>query len=163
LSGDDLFFITLREWVERSTHRSMLAFIRHNRESALSLSQVNTLFRLYHHSPSQVTDLADHLGITMAAVSQLLNQLIDAGYIHRSTSTTDRRVKLIGLSEQGRAVVENSMRARHAWIDEFALLFSPSEKQGLLPWLELLNDRTEQLGPKNDLKCDHEVDTPKNT
>ena len=65
MSNEDNFLNTLREWIETSTHRSMHAFIRHNRESELSLSQVNTLFRLYHHGPSPVNDLADHLGITL--------------------------------------------------------------------------------------------------
>lgn len=135
----------------------MHAFMRHNRESDLSFSQVNTLFRLYHHGPSSVNDLADHLGITMAGVSQLLNQLIDAEFIKRSISTTDRRVKLIALTEHGELSVEKSMRARHAWINELVVLFTPNEKKQMLPTLELLNHRIQnrrymknpQCGQKN--------------
>ncbi|MEA3327971.1 MAG: MarR family transcriptional regulator [Chloroflexota bacterium] len=157
MSSEDEFLNTLREWIETSTHRSMHAFIRHNRESELSLSQVNTLFRLYHHGSSPVNDLADHLGITMAAVSQLLNQLIDSGYIHRSTSTTDRRVKLITITDKGALTVERSMQARQAWINELALLFTPLEKKQILPYLELLKDRTQELMHKIDPKCGDKI------
>ena len=157
MSSEDQFIITLREWIERSTHRSMHAFIRHNRESELSLSQVSTLFRLYHHGPGSVNDLADHLGITTPGVSQLLNQLIDSGYIHRSTSTSDRRVKLIALTTQGKSAVEASMQARHAWIRELALQFTASEKNQILPCLELLNDRTNELMQKIDPRCGHRI------
>ena len=153
MSSEDQFLIILREWVEWSTHRSMHAFIRHNRESDLSFSQVNTLFRLYHHGPSPVNDLADHLGITTAAVSQLLNQLLDSGYVQRSTSTSDRRVKLIALTTQGTAAVEKSMRARHAWTSELALLFTAHEKDQILPCLKLLNNRTKALLSKDDPMC----------
>jgi DNA-binding MarR family transcriptional regulator len=135
----------------------MHAFISHNRESELSLSQVSTLFRLYHHGPGSVNDLADHLGITTAAVSQLLNQLIDSGYIFRSTSTSDRRVKLIALTPQGTSSVEASMRARHAWVNELADLFTTGEKSQILPCLELLNGRTQELMQKIDPRCVHRI------
>lgn len=154
MSSEDNFLNALREWIETSTHRSMHAFIRHNRESELSLSQVNTLFRLYHHGPSPINDLADHLGITMAAVSQLLNQLIDAGYIRRSTSPKDRRVKLITLTEQGSLTVKKSVQARHAWINELTHLFTPLEKKQTLPYLELLTNRTQKLFERTDPGCD---------
>jgi len=157
MSNEDNFLNTLREWIETSTHRSMHAFIRHNRESELSLSQVNTLFRLYHHGPSPINDLADHLGITMAAVSQLLNQLIDTGYIHRSTSTKDRRVKLITLTEKGALTIEKSMRARHAWLNELTQLFTPLEKKQILPYIKLLNDRTQKFLRKTDPGCGHKI------
>jgi DNA-binding MarR family transcriptional regulator len=101
--------------------------------------------------------LADHLGITTAAVSQLLNQLIDSGYIFRSTSTSDRRVKLIALTTQGTSSVEASMRARHAWVNELADLFTAGEKSQILPCLELLNGRTQELMQKIDPRCVHRI------
>lgn len=136
-------------------HRSMRAFIHHNRESDLSFSQVNTLFRLYHHGPSQINELADHLGITLAAVSQLLNPLIDAGYIIRTTSPEDRRVKLISLTEPGTAAVKASMQSQHAWVEDLANLLTPSEKQQVLAALELLNERIQELIRKEDPRCAH--------
>lgn len=151
--AEDRFLDTLRAWVEISMHRSMRAFIHHNRESDLSFSQVNTLFRLYHHGPSPISDLADHLGITLAAVSQLLNPLIDAGYILRSINPADRRVKLISLTDQGTDAVKASMQSRHAWVEDLAHLLTPSEKGQILAGLELLNDRIQDLFRKEDPKC----------
>jgi len=150
---EDQFIKTLREWTETSTHRSIHAFIRHNRESELSLSQVNTLFRLYHHGPNSVNDLADHLGISMAAVSQLLNQLIETELILRSEDPSDRRVKLIVLTEKGMLAVKKSIQARHAWVDELAQMFTPEEKNQILPALQLLHHHTRQLMHESDPKC----------
>lgn len=131
----------------------MQSFIRYNREIELSFSQVNTLFRLYHHGPNTVNDLAEHLGITMAAVSQLLNQLIEAGFILRTTSDADRRVKLITLTEKGTLAVRKSINARHAWVEDLANSFTPSEKDQFLPFVKVMNERTQALFIKSDPKC----------
>ena len=129
-------------------HRSIHAFIRHNRQSALSLSQTNSLFRLYHHGASPVNDLADHLGITMAAVSQLLAPLEETGLIVRSEDPDDRRVKRIALTNQGINRVHESICARQAWLDDLADLMTKGEKDELLPALLLLNKYAHKLKEK---------------
>jgi DNA-binding MarR family transcriptional regulator len=132
------FLESLKNWVEASTHRSIHAFLRHNRDSDLSHSQIGSLFRLYHHGASPINDLADHLGITMAAVSQLLNPLIDLDLIFRSTDPDDRRVKLITLTEKGKETVQKSIRSRTAWVGDLAEQFSPQEKELIMPALEIM-------------------------
>lgn len=153
MSDEDRFLNSLIIWIEKTTHRHMRSFMRYIRGSGLSISQANTLMRLYHHGPSPVNDLAEHLGITVAAVSQLLNQLIDLGYIGRSTSQSDRRIKVITLTELGREMVEKGIQQRHTWVNDLADEFSPSEKAQMLPSLELLNDRILKLMEKNDPRC----------
>jgi len=156
LSEVDDFLTALRAWMEASMHRSFHAFIRHNRESDLSLSQVNALFRLYHHGASSVNDLANHLGITMAAVSQLLDPLIAAGLVLRSVNPKDRRMKLIALTEKGQGLVEKSMKNRHAWLSELSNVLSDSEKEELLPAIKLLNQRTRELNIDRDRLCQND-------
>ena len=155
----DRFINTLRIWIEKTTRLHMHAFMRYIRGSELSISQANSLMRLYHHGPSPVNDLAEHLGITVAAVSQLLNQLIDLGYIGRSTSPADRRIKLIALTELGKEMVEKGIQQRHAWVNDLADEFSPGEKNQILPSLELLNDRILRLMEKKDPRSCQNKDT----
>ncbi len=150
---EDPFLTALREWMETSMHRSFHAFIRHNRESDLSLSQVNALFRLYHHGPGSVNDLANHLGVTKAAVSQLLDPLIADGLVLRSENPDDRRMKLIALTEKGKRLVEKSMDTRHAWLLELSQVLSDSEKAQLLPAIKLLDQRTRELNVERDRLC----------
>jgi len=154
LSDEDTFLNALREWMETSMHRSFHAFIRHNRESDLSLSQVNALFRLYHHGGSSVNDLANHLGITTAAVSQLLDPLIAAGLVLRSENPEDRRKKRIALTEKGQGMVEKSMNTRHAWLLELSQVLSDDEKEALLPAIKLLNQRTRELYVEGNRPCE---------
>jgi DNA-binding MarR family transcriptional regulator len=145
MADQDPFIKALRGWMEEAMHRSMHAFIRYNRQSALSLSQINALFRLYYHGSSPVNDLADHLGITMAAVSQLLAPLEKSGLIQRTEDPHDRRVKRIALTEKGAHRVQEGMRARHAWLDELAALLTDAEKEQILPAILLLTQSMQTL------------------
>lgn len=145
MSDQDPFITALQDWVEESIRRSIHAFFRYSRKSALSLSQTNSLFRLYHRGPSPVNDLADHLGITMAAVSQLLAPLEETNLIQRSQAPNDRRVKLISLTDQGIQRVHEIMQARHAWLDELAASLTTEEKEKILPALTLLNNSSRSL------------------
>lgn len=154
MSAEDTFLTALREWMEASMHRSFHAFIRHNRESDLSLSQVNALFRLYHHGASSVNDLANYLGVTMAAVSQLLDPLIDKGLVLRSEDLQDRRKKLIALTEIGKDLVKKSMNTRHAWLSELSGILSDAEKEELLPAIKFLNQRTRELSVEGKRPCE---------
>jgi len=157
-SSQDPFIIALREWLEEFMHRSIHAFFRYSRKSALSISQTNSLFRLYHHGASPVNDLADHLGITMAAVSQLLAPLEDINLIQRLQDPNDRRVKRIALTEQGKQRVHEIMRARHAWLDDLVASLTSEEKQEILPAIILLTNKSRGLTHNSDQqttsKCD---------
>ena len=123
----------------------MHAFISQTRRIALSLSQANSLFRLYHHGASPVSDLADHLGVTMAAVSQLLAPLDKSGLIQRTEDPADRRVKMIALTPKGILTVREAMHARHAWLEDLAALLTAREKETILPALACLNKYAHQL------------------
>jgi DNA-binding MarR family transcriptional regulator len=151
---EDLFLNAIREWMEIAMHRSLHAFIRNIRESDLSFSQINTLFRLHHHGPSPVNDLADHLGITTAAVSQLLEPLKKVGLIQRSEDPSDRRVKLIAPTEAGEALVKKSMRNRHAWLSELSEKLTAEEKEQLLPSIQLLTKHIRQLDVDKHRPCE---------
>lgn len=146
----DTFITALREWMEESMHRSMHAFFRYSRTSTLSLSQTNCLFRLYHHGPRPVNDLADYLGITMAAVSQLLAPLEDSNLIERLQDPDDRRVKHIALTSEGQARVKEIMLARHAWLEDLALSLTTEEKQNMLSTVKSLTEKSRSIRHNSD-------------
>jgi DNA-binding MarR family transcriptional regulator len=79
MSSPQTFSNVLQEWVEVFMHRSFHDFKLFMDESGLSASQVNTLMRLYHQNVCGVTDIAQTLGITNAAASQLVDKLVGMG------------------------------------------------------------------------------------
>ena len=54
-------------------------------------------------APSQ-KQLADLLGVEGPTIVAMVDRLVSAGYVERIASPTDRRVKLIGLTDAGQAL-----------------------------------------------------------
>ncbi len=54
-------------------------------------------------APATTSDLAAHLGVTKQAAAQLVEHLVDRGYLHREPDPNDGRARLLVLTERGRA------------------------------------------------------------
>ncbi|MDQ0417168.1 DNA-binding MarR family transcriptional regulator [Croceifilum oryzae] len=58
------------------------------------------------HDGATGIELADHLGITKQAVSKIVDYLEENDYIQRKPHPTDKRGKIVVLTERGRIVME---------------------------------------------------------
>ncbi|MDP1820751.1 MAG: MarR family transcriptional regulator [Acidimicrobiales bacterium] len=59
----------------------------------------------------RLTELAEKAGITKQAMSELVIDLEQLGYLVRTADPHDRRAKLISFTDKGRAAVREAMRA----------------------------------------------------
>ena len=132
---------------------SMRNFIRYARESGLSMSQFGTLFHLHRMGTAGVTDLGQHLGVTSAAASQMLERLVQQDLILRSEDPTDRRVKQIVLTDNGRQVLDEGIRARQGWLVDLVEILSADEKDQITKALNTLIDKANQLGQPIEPEC----------
>lgn len=69
-------------------------------------SQWNALMFIEHHKKSTVKEVADALGITSSASTQLVNGLAKNGYVVRNMGAEDRRVVVLSLSKKTKDHVE---------------------------------------------------------
>ncbi|MCK8670616.1 MarR family transcriptional regulator [Rhodococcus sp. HM1] len=67
------------------------------------------------------SDLAEHLGVTKQAAGQLVDQLVDRGYVTREADPTDARARLLRLTDRGwactRAADDAAREAVEQWRD----------------------------------------------
>jgi len=89
--------------------------------------------------------LGDHLGVTSAASSQMLERLVQQELILRTEDPDDRRVKQIVLTDKGRRVLEEGIRARQGWLDDLAKTLSDDEKETIMGALEILVDKVKNI------------------
>lgn len=146
----DPFVVTLQEWIEVSMNRSIRDIIRYSRESGLSMSQLGALFHIHHRGSSGVTDLGDHLGVTSAAASQMLERLVQQELILRSVDPSDRRAKQIVLTDKGLQVLQEGIHARQMWLYDLAETLSNPEKETITTALNALIGKVHQLGQRMD-------------
>lgn len=79
----------------------------------LSFTQVRTLFVTCHgDSPVAISDLADCLGLSVAATGRNVDQLVRKGLVERTENPDDRRVKLISPSDSGRAMAASHLKSK---------------------------------------------------
>jgi DNA-binding MarR family transcriptional regulator len=77
-------------------------------------TQCNALIEI-KHGAQRVSDLAKRLNTTPSATTQLINQLVDDGYVSRKDSVTDRRETQLEVTDKGRELlkkVHHHMRQR---------------------------------------------------
>ena len=146
MTNVDPFIVTLQQWTEVSMRRSMRNFLHYSRETGLSMSQFGVLFHLSRKQSSGVTDLGDHLGVTSAAVSQMLERLVQQGLILRTEDPNDRRVKKIVLTEKGSQVLQEGLHGRQDWLVDLADTLSNIEKEKITAALNTLVDKASRLG-----------------
>jgi DNA-binding MarR family transcriptional regulator len=67
-------------------------------------------------APVRATDLVDHTALDLSTISRHLRGLEDAGLLTRSPDPDDRRASLLSVTDEGRAFVEDAVRARTAML-----------------------------------------------
>ena len=59
------------------------------------------VFRFVREDGMRLTELATHAGMTKQSVGELVDDLVDLGYVQRVPDPEDRRAKLICLTDKG--------------------------------------------------------------
>ena len=144
LSGER-FVAVLREWAAVFMRRSMRDFVQLSKNSGLSISQMGALFRLYHGGFCGVSDLGDHLGVTNAAASQMVERMVQHGLLARVEDPEDRRGKKISLTLKGRELVEESIEARRRWIEQLTHTLTVDEQEAIITALKTLTAVARQV------------------
>ncbi len=115
MSSTKQFESVMRAWFEIMTSRSAEDFVRFLKKTQLNNAQYGTLMRLYHGGSCAVGDIGTQFGMTLPAASQLVEKLVEKGWVERRESEHDRRVRHLALTDQGRALIRSSFEARYSW------------------------------------------------
>src|SRR5919198_2481869 len=86
-------------------------------DSRLDPASVFVLHHLHASGPLRVSELARCLQLDASTVSRHVAHLQDGGYLTRSGDPDDRRATRVLLTDRGRAVLDETMRARAAVVD----------------------------------------------
>jgi DNA-binding MarR family transcriptional regulator len=85
--------------------------------SDLDPSSVFVLHHVQERAPLRLSDLAKCIRLDSSTVSRQVKNLEDLGHLARSGDPDDRRASRLRLTDQGRAALDEAMRARAALID----------------------------------------------
>lgn len=108
------------------------------------MSHFGAIFHLHRSGSCGVTEIGEHLGVSSAAASQMLERLVQQGLVLRAEDPMDRRVKRIELTDKGGRVFRESIRARQGWLEDLAGSLSDEERQVVTSALEILILKVDQ-------------------
>lgn len=83
-------------------------------ELGLSHTQMSMLYLLSYHKSANVKQIADFMGVTKSAVTQVMDPLVEKGLVNRRSDSRDRRVVHLALSAKGSRLVRKLARYKFA-------------------------------------------------
>ena len=142
------FSKTLRAWMDTFMHRSMRGWSHFAKSTGLSMSQFSILMQLHHKGPCGMSEIGERFDISAAAASQLVEKLVHAGYLERAEDPSDRRAKLLTLSEKGKELINQGTEERHRWMDDLTSKLSTEEQAKVVEALNILTEAAQTMEAK---------------
>lgn len=113
-------------------------------DDTLTFGQFAVLRMLFHEGPLAMGAIAEHLGISLAGATGIIDRLVNQGVVQRTRSREDRRVVWVDLSEAGRQRMSGLQEERREQMRELLNPLSAEEVETLLKLLERIAEGAEQ-------------------
>lgn len=120
----------------RRAHQVGSASFLHADDTGLSVIQFATLASLIHSGPDSQNSLGRSVGSDAATMTGVVQRLKRRGLVEIHAAATDRRMKTISITEEGREVYARGARASLASSAELLAPFSPGERIMLIEMLQ---------------------------
>jgi DNA-binding MarR family transcriptional regulator len=114
-------------------------------DSGLSMTQCKALLELgglgQAGEPLQVSDLAEHFGVSVPSMSRAVDALVKKKLVTRLEDPSDRRVRRIAITAKGKQLVDTLLVVRQAGLEAFAESLSAAQRRKLDAAVDALMDR----------------------
>jgi DNA-binding MarR family transcriptional regulator len=139
------FTQSIRAWMDVFLQRSMGNWWRFARSTGLSMPQFSLLTQMYHRGACGMSGISEQFEITPAAASQMVDKLVQSGYIVREEDPNDRRAKTLNLTTKGRQLIDAGNEERYRWVEELAGKLNAEERAQIVEALERMTRAIQEL------------------
>lgn len=135
----------IRAWMDVFMNRSMRGWGLFAKSTGLSMPQFSILMQLHHKGACGVSDISERFDITNAAASQLVDKLVQGGFIKREEDPIDRRAKRLNLTDKGRKLIQQGIEQRYGWMEELADRLTAEERAKVSEALNIMTEAAKEL------------------
>jgi len=139
------FTKSIRSWMDVFMHRSMRGWGRYAKSTGLSMHQVSLMMQLNYRGACGMSEISEWFNVTPAAASQLVDKLVQSGYIQREEDPNDRRAKLLNLTDKGREVIQQGFEERYRWVGELTERLTEEERVQISEALDIMTRAAQDL------------------
>ena len=115
-------------------------------EAGIDDTDFRILEALLNKGPCPVNTIGPKVHLTPGSISTAVDRLVERGLVSRVESPEDRRVRIVSLTEKGKALIRPVFRKHAAEIGKVFADASPKELQNLERILKKIGKRAESLG-----------------
>jgi len=114
------FSQAIRSWMDVFMHRSMRGWGLFAKSTGLSMPQFSVMMQLHYRGACGMSEVSERFEITPAAASQLVDKLVQSGFIKRDEDPNDRRAKVLNITDKGRELIQRGNEERYRWVEQLA-------------------------------------------
>ncbi len=119
-------------------HRSMSGWNQFAKSTGISMQQFSILMQMHYKGPCGLSEISERFDITAAAASQLVDKLVNAGYLDRAEDPNDRRAKMLTMSPAGADLIKRGLDERYRWMEKLTATLSEQDQEKIGEALILL-------------------------
>ena len=139
------FTKSIRSWMDVFMHRSMRGWSQYAKSTGLSMPQFSVMMQLHHKGACGMSEISERFEVTPAAASQLVDKLVQSGFIVREEDPKDRRAKMLNLTDKGRDLVQQGIEERYRWMDQLSGRLTEAERVQVSEALDILTRVAQDL------------------
>jgi DNA-binding MarR family transcriptional regulator len=113
-------------------------------ELDLTYAQSQVLFHVADNVGCHMGDVAKAFGVTLPAITHIVDRLEEKQFLSRADDPADRRVYILELTRAGRALVQELHGLQMRGVDGVLKRMSPDDRQRVIIGLEALVDAATQ-------------------
>jgi DNA-binding MarR family transcriptional regulator len=121
-------------------HRMFRAVNDEMSECGLSMARTKVLMQLRKEGPTRQSALAAHFGLAPRSITDVVDALERQGLAERRPDITDRRAKLVVITDAGEASLDVAYATRERLLKQIFGALSPADRATLIRLLDILDD-----------------------
>jgi DNA-binding MarR family transcriptional regulator len=118
--------------------RNIRKEMRKNRGSDLSVPQFRSLAYISQNEGASLSDVADHIGLSLPSASKLVDGLVNRKLILRKPSEDDRRRIMLSLTQDGRSTLQVAVHATETYLAHVLSALSENDCGAVLGAMQIL-------------------------
>jgi DNA-binding MarR family transcriptional regulator len=118
--------------------RAIRAEMRSQRESDLSVPQFRVLVYLNRHEGASLSDIAEHMGLTLPSMSKMIDGLVNRQLVARRLNPADRRRVTLAPTARGRSAMLAAHKATESRLAERLTVVPPEERRTIGQAMQIL-------------------------
>ena len=119
--------------------RIIRKYMRQHR-SGLTVAQFRTIYYVSNTPQSSLSDVADSIGLSLPAMSRMVDGLVEKGYLNRRTCANDRRHVRLSVTPRGETALRESRQMAQAQLAEIVSQLSARQQKDVIDVMRVVRD-----------------------